>query len=69
MSTAAEYEKAIKLLQEQNKELVFITGKLSDELKAADKVIKEQNKRINELEWQIRISPESRPGYPVCRSL
>lgn len=66
MSKQSEFEEAYKLLLEQNKELVFITGKLSDELKAADKVIKDQRKRISELEQEVRCAVDV---IGRCRSM
>lgn len=55
MSTLVlEYEDEIKLLRNQNAELVFITGKLSDELQEADRLVQEQRKRIAELEQEVK---------------
>lgn len=69
MSKQSEFDEALKLLMEQNKELVFLTGKLSDELKAADKVIKDQRKRISELEQQVRYSVDVMDRNFMCRSM
>lgn len=70
MTTAyeRELEKELSLLREQNKELVFVTGKLASELQDADQTISELRDRINELEKWI-LDTQGKEGQVRCRSL